>query len=66
MRVNKSPGTFTHTETEINSKNQQLAEELHKLIIKKIKNCKVYWFFKDNTWSTDLAGMQLISKYKEI
>ena len=42
MRVNKSPGTFTHTETEINSKNQQLAEELHKLIIKKIKNCKVY------------------------
>ena len=31
----KSAGTFTQTETRIDSKNQQLAEELHKPIIKK-------------------------------
>ena len=31
----KSAGTFTQTETRTNSKNQQLAEELHKPIIKK-------------------------------
>ena len=42
MRANKSPGTFTHTVTGINSKNKLLAEELHKMIIKKFKNSKVY------------------------
>ena len=61
MRANKSRGTFTHTGTGINSKNKQLAEELHKLIIKKFKNCKIYTSFKDNIWGTDLADMQLIS-----
>ena len=42
MHASKSPGTFTHIGTGINSKNKQLAEELHKIIIKKFKNCKVY------------------------
>ena len=47
--------------------NQQLANELHKPIIRKIKKRKVYSSFKDNIWSVDLADMQLISKYsKEI
>ena len=44
------------------SQNQQLAEELHKPIIKKFKKTKVYSAFKDNIWSADLADMQLISK----
>ena len=41
---------------------QQLANELHKPIIRKFKKRKVYSFFKD---SVDLAGMQLISKYNK-
>ena len=47
--------------------NQQLVNELHKLIIKKIKRRKVYSSFKYNIWGADLADMQLISKFnKEI
>ena len=45
--------------------NQQLANELHKPIIKKFKKRKVYSFFKDNIWGIDLADMQLISKYNK-
>ena len=41
--------------------NQQLADELHKPIIKKFKRRKVYSSFKDNIWGADLADMQLIS-----
>ena len=37
--------------------NQQLADELQKPIIRKFKRHKVYYFFKDNIWRTDLAGM---------
>ena len=43
--------------------NEQLAEELHKPIIKKFKRRKVYSSFKDNIWGADLADMQLISKF---
>ena len=43
--------------------NQQLANELHKPIIRKLKKRKVYSSFKDNIWVVDLADMQLISKY---
>ena len=47
--------------------NSQLAEELHKPIIKNFKRRKVYSSFKDNIWDVDLADMQLINKYnKEI
>ena len=42
--------------------NQQLADELHKLIIRKFNRRKVYSSFKDNIWRADLADMQLISK----
>ena len=42
--------------------NQQLANELHKLIIRKFKKGQVYYSFKDNIWGVDLADMQLISK----
>ena len=40
--------------------NSQLAEELHKLIIKNFERRKVYSSFKDNIWGVDLADMQLL------
>ena len=43
--------------------NEQLAEELHKPIIRKFKKRKVSSAFKDNIWASDLADMQLISKF---
>ena len=43
--------------------NQQLAEELHKAIIRKFEKWKVYPAFKDNIWDADLGYMQLI-EYK--
>ena len=52
----------THKDIRINSETQKLAEELHKPIIKKSKESKVYSSFKDNIWGSDLANMQLISK----
>ena len=45
--------------------NQQLANELHKPIIRKFKKRKVYSSHKDNIWDVDLADMQLISKYNK-
>ena len=42
--------------------NRQLANELQKPIIRKFKKRKVSSFFKDNTWSVDLADIQLIRK----
>ena len=45
--------------------NEQLAEELHKPIIKKIKKRTVYSSFKDNIWGADLADMQLISTFNK-
>ena len=37
----------------------QLAGELHKSIIEKFKR-RIYFSFKENIWSVDLANMQLI------
>ena len=48
-----------------NMPNQQFADELHKLIIRKFKRRRVYSSFKDNIWGVDLADMQLISKYNK-
>ena len=45
--------------------HSQLAEELHKPIIKNFKRRKVYSSFKDNIRGVDLADMQLISKYNK-
>ena len=45
--------------------NSQLADELHKPIIRKFNKRKVYSYFKDNIWSVDLADTQLISKYNK-
>ena len=43
--------------------NEQLAEELHKPMIRKFKKRKVYSAFKDNIWGADLVDMQLISRF---
>ena len=43
-----------------NKENMQLADELHKPIIRKFKKRKVYSSFRDNIWGADL---QLLSKF---
>ena len=45
--------------------NYQLANELHKQVIRKFKRQKVYSSFRDNIWSLDLADMQSLSKYNK-
>ena len=47
-----------------NESNYQLANELHKPIIRKLKK-KNYSGFKDNIWGADLADMQLINKFSK-
>ena len=49
----------------ITNENYQLANELHKPIIRKFKNRKVYSSFRDNIWGVDLADVQSLSKYKK-
>ena len=57
---NKSKGSGIKNEIK---ENQQLANELHKLIIRKFKKRKVCSSFKDNIWGVDSADMQMVSKY---
>ena len=49
----------------INESNYQLANELHKSIIKKFKKRKVSSSFRDNIWGVYLADMQSLSKYNK-
>ena len=49
----------------ISESNYQLANELHKPIIKKLKKRKVYSSFRDNISGVDLADMQSLSKYNQ-
>ena len=51
--------------TKITPQNEQLADELHKPIIRKLKKRKVYSAFKDNIWAADVADMQLLSRYNK-
>ena len=54
------------SECAIKSKqNQQLAEELHKPIVRISKKIKVYSSFKGNIWGADLADMELIRKFNK-
>ena len=46
----------------INEPNYQLANELHKPIIRKFKKRKVYSSFRDNIWGVDLADMQSLTE----
>ena len=48
-----------------NISNKELAEELHKPIIRKFKKRKVHSRFIDNIWGADLADMQLITKFNK-
>ena len=58
--LNKSSGSGIDDEL-----NYQLANELHKPIIRKFQKRKVYSFFRDNIWGTDLADMKSLSKYNK-
>ena len=49
----------------VNEPNYQIANELHKPIIRKFKKRKVYSSFRDNIWGVDLADMQSLSKYNK-
>ena len=42
--------------------NYQLANDLHRQIIRNFKRQKVYSSFRDNIWGVDLADMQSVSK----
>ena len=57
IRANKFAGSSTKY-----IQSQQLADELHKPVIKKFKRGKVYSSFKDNIWGADFADMQVIRK----
>ena len=48
-----------------NEPNYQLADELHRQIIKKSKRRKVYSSFRDNIWGLDLVDMQPLSKHNK-
>ena len=48
-----------------NKENLQLADELHKPIIRKFNKGKAHSSFRDNIWGVDLADMQLLSKCNE-
>ena len=45
--------------------NEQIAEEIHKPIIRKFKKRKVHSIFKYNIWGADLADMQSITKFNK-
>ena len=48
-----------------NMPDQQLAEELHKPIIRKLEKRKLNSSFTDNVWGADLADVQLRSKFNK-
>ena len=63
----KSKGSgVKHVNTKLKPQNQQLAEELHKSIIRKFEKRKVHAAFKDNICGADLADMQLLSRYNKV
>ena len=58
----KSKGTGVKNKRK---ENLQLANELHKRIIRKFKKRKVYSSYRDNIWGVYPADMQLISNYNK-
>ena len=64
-KKSKGSGAKNVNNTKLTPQNQQLAEELHKPIIKKFEKRKVHTAFKDNIWGADLADMQLLSRYNK-
>ena len=61
--------TFFHKKTSSetvraeNISNKELAEEIHKRIIRKVSKRKVQSPFIENVWGVHLTDMQLISKF---
>ena len=51
-----------HVNAKLIPQNEQLADELHKPIIRKFEKRKVYSAFKDNIWAADQADRQLLSR----
>ena len=51
--------------TKVSDCTQELAEELHKPIIRKPKKQKLCSSFIGNIWFADLVDMQLVSKFSE-
>ena len=49
----------------VNEPNYELANELHKPIIRKFKKRNVYSYFRYCIWGIDLADMELLSKYNK-
>ena len=47
------------------SQTKELAEELHKPVIRNFKKRKVHSSFIGNIWGADLADIQLISKFNK-
>ena len=45
--------------------SQQLAEKLHKPIIRKLGKCKVYSYLIDKVWGADLADPRFIRNYNK-
>ena len=58
----KSSGSSIKNE---NVFNKELAEEIHKPIIRKFNKIKAHSPFIDNIWGTNPANMQLISKFNK-
>ena len=48
-----------------NKQIYQLANEIHKPIIRKCKKRKIYSSFRHNIWGIDLADMQTLSRYNK-
>ena len=48
-----------------NEPDYQLANKIHKPIIRRFKKRNVYSSFRDNIWGVHLADMQLLSKYNK-
>ena len=60
MRAKKFAGGAVKNE---NTTNQEIAEKLHKPIIRKFEKWKVYSPFIDNVLGAVLAGMLLLNKF---
>ena len=48
-----------------NMSNKELAEQLHKPIIRKFQKRKLYLLFIDNIWGADFVDVQLINKFNK-
>ena len=60
--IKKTSGSGTKNK---NILNKELAEEVHKPIIRKCKKGKEPSPFRDNIWGADLADMQLTSEFNK-